>query len=392
MHIPDGMLDIKTFTTLWAGGAGGIGYASWWIRKHLDGSKIVLMAVLAALIFGLQMLNFPIAAGTSGHFSGGAFAGILLGAWPACIVMSAVLVVQALFFGDGGITTLGANIVNMGIVAPLLGALVFELFQRIKDAYSLKIIGGFVAAFFAVIASAAMVALELWTSNHAQFFAALGAMVFWHAIIGVGEGVITAGLVAYIARVRPQMLGSRILNSGNTNDARQRIDAKSVLDCGDTDDVLFGSDTRNAPHGGDTNSALPGSGAGDISQEAGMLTQQSELVYDELPDTSQQVAIRSKNSLKSICVVLGIIAVLAAGVSFLASTHPDGLEFVYFESGIGAGIEEDGFVLMAPLSDYLLPGVDNEILATVGAGIIGVILTGVILLCIGTLLKRRASK
>jgi len=237
-----------------------------------------------------------------------------------------------------------------------------------------------------------MVALELWTSNHAQFFAALGAMVFWHAIIGVGEGVITAGLVAYIAKVRPQLLGSNTLNSGDTNGDQQSTDTNKVSHCGDTDDVLFGSDTRNAPHGGGTEGVLFASSAGDALQGAGTLMQQEQHIHDKLPDANPPTAARNKNSIKSICVVLGIIAVLAAGVSFLASTHPDGLEFVYFESGIGAGIEEDVFVLMAPLSDYLLPGVDNELLATVGAGIIGVILTGVILLCIVTLLKRRASK
>jgi len=324
MHIPDGMLDVKTFTTLWAGGAGGIGYASWWIRKNLDGSRIVLMAVLAALIFGLQMLNFPIVAGTSGHFSGGALAGILLGAWPACIVMSAVLVVQAVFFGDGGITTLGANIVNMGIIAPFTGVLIYELFQRIRSGRISKIVGAFAGAFVAVVASSAVIAIELWASNNAQFFVVLGAMVFWHALIGIGEGIITAAMVAYVVKVRPQLLEKRI---GSLND-----------------------------------------------------------------DTSIP---QNKSSLRSVCVVLGVFAAIAAGLSFLASSYPDGLEFVYFGpegpggSGIGAAFEESAYVTMAPLSSYILPGVDNEVLATIGAGIIGTVLTGVILLAVVTLLKRR---
>jgi len=313
VHIPDGMLDVKTFSTLWAGGGASIAYASWWIRKHLDGSKIVLMAVLAALIFGLQMLNFPIAAGTSGHFAGGALAGILLGAWPACIVMTAVLLVQAIFFGDGGITTLGANIVNLGIIAPFVGAFIYEIFQRISNGYASKIGGAFVGAFVAVVVSSAAVALELWASNHAHFFAALGAMTFFHALIGIGEGIVTAGLIAYVAKVRPQLL-----------------------------------DDENIPNG--------------------------------------------KRSLKSMSAVLGALAVIAAGFSFLASTHPDGLEFVYFESGIGAEFEEAAYVSMAPLSDYLLPGVGNETLAGIAAGIIGAVLTGALLFGGVVLLKRRRAQ
>ena len=332
MHIPDGMLDVKTFATLWTGGAGCVAYASWWIRKHLDGAKIVLMAVLAALIFGLQMLNFPIAAGTSGHFTGGAFVGILLGAWPACIVMSVVLVVQALFFGDGGITTFGANLINMGVIAPFVAAFIYQIAQRISKSYAAKIIGAFIGAFVAIVASSAAVALELWASNHAQFFVALGSMVFWHTLIGIGEGIITAGLVAYIVKVRPQLLSGE-------------------RETHDTTQTGWGTKTKQ-----------------------GTKTEQGA------------------SSLKSVCVVLGILAVAAAGLSFLASEHPDGLEFVYFETGVGLEFEESVYVSMAPLSDYLLPGVDSKILAKIGAGIIGGVLTGITILGLVTLLKRQASK
>jgi cobalt/nickel transport system permease protein len=269
------------------------------------------MAVLAALIFGLQMLNFPIAAGTSGHFGGGAAAGILLGAWPATIVMSAVLFVQALFFGDGGITTLGANIVNMGIIAPFVAVLVYSLSQKISKSYASKVIGSFAAAFLGVVASAAVVAIELWASNNAQFFAVLGAMVFWHALIGIGEGIITAGLVAYLAKVRPALLGDK-----------------------------------------------------------------------------PEAADSPKSSLVSVSIVLAALALLATGLSFLASGSPDGLEFVYFEEGVGTLFEESGYVAAAPMSDYLLPGIANETLAGVGAGIIGAIIVGVLLWAIITAIKR----
>ena len=312
MHIPDGMLDTKTFSTLCVGAAAGVGYAGYWVRKNFDSSKIVLMAVMAALIFALQMLNFPIAGGTSGHFTGGALVGIMLGAWPGAIVMTGVLLIQALFFGDGGITSLGANIMNLAIIGVFTGALVYQVFQRISKSLTGKIIGSFLGAFLAVVFSAAAVALQLWASGNAQFLAALSAMTFWHAIIGVGEGIITAGIIVYIAKVRP-----KILDEG---------------------------------------------------------------------------AQSSKDSFKSVAVVFSVVALLAAGLSFLASTHPDGLEFVYFEEGVGTAELAEETLIASPMPDYALPGVENEALAIAGAGIIGTLLTGVLIWALALALSRKNKK
>ncbi|MDR1422546.1 MAG: energy-coupling factor ABC transporter permease [Coriobacteriales bacterium] len=309
MHIPDGMLDTKTFTTLWVGAAGGLGYAGHWIRKHFDQSKIVLMAVLAALIFGLQMLNFPIAGGTSGHFGGGALAGLLLGTWPGVVVMAAVLLVQALFFGDGGITTLGANIVNMGIIGALVAPFVYQLFQRVSSSSLSKILGAALGAFLAVVLSSAVVAIELWASGSAQFFAALTAMVSWHTLIGIGEAIITGGIIAYIVKVRPQIL-----------------------------------------------------------------------------DDGEQT---TKRSFRSVCVVLGALALLATGLSFLASSFPDGLEFVYFDMGVGTAAIPETTIVPALMPDYVLPGIANETLAGVAAGVIGAIVTGAFLWAVISVLARK---
>ena len=121
MHIPDGMLQASTWIPAWLGSAGALALATREVRARLSDGTIVMMAVLAALIFALQMLNFPVAGGTSGHFAGGAAAAIVLGLWPAMLVMAAVVAVQALFFADGGITTLGANMLTMAIIGPLVG-------------------------------------------------------------------------------------------------------------------------------------------------------------------------------------------------------------------------------------------------------------------------------
>ena len=118
MHIPDGFLDAKTFVTLDVAAAGLVAVAAARVRRVLNERAVPLMAVLAAFIFAAQMLNFPVAGGTSGHFGGGALAAVLLGPWAGVLVMTLVLVIQALAFGDGGILALGANVVNMGVVAP----------------------------------------------------------------------------------------------------------------------------------------------------------------------------------------------------------------------------------------------------------------------------------
>lgn len=298
MHIPDGMLDTKTWVTAWVGSAGALGYAARHVRKTLTDSRIVLMAVLAALIFALQMLNFPVAGGTSGHFAGGTAAAILLGPWQALMVMAGVLGVQALFFADGGITTYGANVVNMGVIGVFVGWSVYRAVAGRDPSASRRSFAAFVAAWAGCLLSALAAALELWISGRAPLGLVMGAMGFWHAIIGVGEGLITAGLVSYLARTRPDLLGE---------------------------------------------------------------------------DAPASVA-----AVRPVAATLGIAAIVAAGLSFLASSSPDGLEYVYFEQGIGKAFTERALV-SSPMPDYVMPGVPHEALAGVLAGIVGVVITGALL-------------
>ena len=146
MHIPDGMLQAPTWVPAWLGSAGVLAYAIREVRRRLSDGTIVMMAVLAALIFALQMLNFPVAGGTSGHFAGGAAAAIVLGLWPAMLVMAAVVTVQAFFFADGGFTALGANMLTMAIVGPLVGHAVYRVVTRLRDTRAARVAGSFAAA------------------------------------------------------------------------------------------------------------------------------------------------------------------------------------------------------------------------------------------------------
>ena len=206
MHIPDGFLDAKTFVALDVVGAGFVFVAAARVRRRLSERAVPLMAVLAAFIFAAQMLNFPVAGGTSGHFAGGALAAILLGPWGGALVMTLVLVIQALVFGDGGVLALGANVFNMAVVAPFVGYGLYRVTSGVWRTEAGKFAGSFVGAWLAVVAAAAACAAELAVSGTIPLAVALPAMAGVHAIIGVGEGLITALALAAIRATRPDLL------------------------------------------------------------------------------------------------------------------------------------------------------------------------------------------
>ncbi|NPV54251.1 MAG: energy-coupling factor ABC transporter permease [Firmicutes bacterium] len=170
-------------------------------------SSAPLMGVMGAFIFAAQMLNFPVAGGTSGHLIGGVLAATLLGPYRATLVMTAILIVQCLLFQDGGLTALGANVLNMGVIATMIG---YAVFVAVRKAFGGGVRGvsrgAFVASWFSVVLAAAAASLELALSGTAPLGVVLPAMVGWHMLIGIGEGLITAGVVAYLAHVRPDLI------------------------------------------------------------------------------------------------------------------------------------------------------------------------------------------
>jgi len=163
--------------------------------------------VTAAFVFAVQMLNFPIAGGTSGHFLGAGLAAILLGPWMACLVMSVVLVTQSFVFADGGITALGANILNMGVVGALLVGGLMLLAQRAlphKRGAFLAVAG--VGAWLAVVAGAVACSFELAISGTVPLGTVLPAMLGVHVLIGIGEAVITVAAVSAVLSTRPDVV------------------------------------------------------------------------------------------------------------------------------------------------------------------------------------------
>lgn len=207
MHIPDGFLNIATVATTCAVSAGGIGGAVKVVGKKLGEKQVPLMGILAAFIFAAQMLNFPIAGGTSGHVIGAALAAILLGPWAAVLIMSCVLIAQSLIFQDGGLLALGANIFNMGIVASFSAYYIYRLVSWLAGANRRgTLIGGFAAAWGSVLLASIFCAIELAVSGSSPFGVVLPAMAGVHALIGIGEGLITGAVLGLVLATRADLL------------------------------------------------------------------------------------------------------------------------------------------------------------------------------------------
>jgi len=208
MHIPDGMLSPTVSLVTNVVSAGTIGYGVSWVKRYFDQKRIVLMAVLGALIFAFQMLNFPVGPGTSGHFMGSALAGIMLGPWVAAVLMTAVLAIQAFVLHDGGVVALGANVLNIAIIGPFLGYALYRAVVSTKETRAMRLTGAFVGGWVATITPALGAGLQIWASGKANFAVVMGSMGFWHAIIGVAEGAITAAFIGYLLAVRPDLVES----------------------------------------------------------------------------------------------------------------------------------------------------------------------------------------
>lgn len=205
MHIPDGFLSIMISIVCWVITVIIIGIAVSRTNKSLGEKQVPLMGVMAAFIFAAQMINFPVAGGTSGHLLGGALAAITLGPWAGMLVMTAVIAVQGLLFQDGGLLVMGANILNMGLLTAAVG---YGLYRSVlgKGRGAKLVIAG-VAAWLSVMTGALSTALQLWLSGTARVDIVVPAMLGVHALIGLGEALITVAALSFILRTRPDLLG-----------------------------------------------------------------------------------------------------------------------------------------------------------------------------------------
>lgn len=206
MHIPDGFLTLKVSAVSCALSAGSLTFAVRNIKEKFEQKMIPLMGVLAAFVFAAQMFNFPVAGGTSGHLMGGVLCAVILGPMAASIILSCVLIVQCLLFQDGGLIALGANILNMAIVGTWGGWFLFFILKKILPEKIRMQTAVFVGAWFSVVLAAFLAAIELGVSKTAPMGTAITAMVGVHAVIGIGEGIITLLVISFLKKVKPELL------------------------------------------------------------------------------------------------------------------------------------------------------------------------------------------
>ncbi len=229
MHIPDNFLDTKTWATAAVVSTAAIGGAVRSIRHKSEeemARAIPMMGAMGAFVFAAMMINFPVPGGTSGHLVGAALLAITLGLAPSIVVLSVVVILQALLFQDGGLVVMGANVFNMAVIAPLAGAGVYYTLRRVFPRHGSW--AELASAWFSVMAAAAAAAVELAVSGTVPWIVVLPAMLGWHALIGVGEAAITLSALRLINRagILPQANGTAPTGAG------KRVEALAMVPAG----------------------------------------------------------------------------------------------------------------------------------------------------------------
>ncbi|MFE7515193.1 energy-coupling factor ABC transporter permease [Streptomyces sp. NPDC057540] len=320
MHVPDGFINAPVSAAAGVVAAGAVAAGLRGARRELDERTAPLAGLVAAFIFAVQMLNFPVAAGTSGHLLGGALAAILVGPWTGVLCIAVVLLMQGILFADGGLTALGVNITVMGVVTVVVAYALFRglvlVLPRTRRSVT---VASFAAALVSVPAAAAVFTLvyAIGGTTDVPVPKVLTAMVGVHVLIGIGEAVITMLTVGAVIAVRPDLVyGAR----GLTAPLKLRVDGELV------------DAAPAAP------AAAPAAGP----------------------------------SPKKLWIGGVVTALVLAGfVSFYASASPDGLEKVAADQGIDAKVE-DHAAADSPLADYGVKGVEAPRLSGGLAGVIGV--------------------
>ncbi len=316
MHIPDGFINGATSLSAGVVAAGGVGGALRQSGARLKDRQIPLAGLVAAFIFVLQMINFPVLPGMSGHLLGGALAAILMGPSVGVVVVAVVIILQALVFADGGVSALGLNLINMAVITTLVGWIMFRLVRApLASTRRSVLIASFVAAMVSVVASAVSFVGEyaLGGVGGVDLAKVLALMTGTHLLIGIGEGLITVAVVGAVLKARP--------------------------------DLVFG--------------------AKDIATNG-----------------------VEKLGSRRFWVLAGATLLMLLALTTVASSNPDGLEWVARQAGF-AESAADSVVASSPLSDYTTDTVTSESMGTIVAGLVGVAATFLIGWGGLTLFKRR---
>ncbi len=304
MHIPDGFLDAKTAITTGVFSFSGLGIALHHAGRHVQSRQIPLIGLTAAFIFVAQMINFPVAGGTSGHLLGATLAAVLLGPSAAVIVMSCVLIIQALIFADGGLLALGANVFNMAIVAPTCAYLVYRMLRRLFRDQRGQLVSASIAAWCSTVVASIFCAGELALSGTVTWNLALPAMAGVHSLIGIGEAAVTMLVLAAIGKTRPELV--------NENGDRDiRLERKAVYAFGTV--VILGLLILVVPFA----SRLP-DGLEKVAQSLGF--QYRSNVPASISTPLKDYGFPGIESLAGASVVAGLVGALVVfGFSFLVA-------------------------------------------------------------------------
>lgn len=208
MHVPDGFLNLPVTLITWVFAIALIAISLNRVQTEYQERTVPLMGVCAAFIFAAQMVNFPISGGTSGHLLGGTLASVLLGPWAGSLVMTSVFIVQGVIFGDGGLTALGANVFNMGLIGTFGGYYIYRTIRNALGGDTLRgvLTGAAIAAWLSVVVASIVCAFELALSGTVPLSVALPAMAGVHVFIGIGEVLITVIALSYIYKTRPDLI------------------------------------------------------------------------------------------------------------------------------------------------------------------------------------------
>ncbi|WP_327696943.1 energy-coupling factor ABC transporter permease [Streptomyces sp. NBC_00459] len=322
MHVPDGFINAPVSVAAGVVAAGAVAVSLRGARRELDERIAPLAGLVAAFIFAVQMLNFPVAAGTSGHLLGGALAAILVGPYTGVLCVSVVLLMQGILFADGGLTALGVNITVMAVVTTVVAYAVFRGLVKVLPRKRRSVtVSAFVAAALSVPAAALAFTLvyAVGGTTDVPIGRVLTAMVGVHVLIGLGEAAITAFTVGAVIAVRPDLVyGAR----GLTRKLQLRVNGELV----------------------------------DAAPE---------------PQPASPVLAPSHRTRNVWLTGLAASLLLAGVVSFYASASPDGLEKVAADKGIDAKVE-DHAAADSPLADYSVEGITDGRLSGGLAGVIGV--------------------
>jgi cobalt/nickel transport system permease protein len=292
LHTPDGFLSLAISIVCWVIAIALIGVAVRRSASVLGERQVPLMGVMAAFIFAAQMINFPVAGGTSGHLLGGALAAMTLGPWAAVLVMACVLGVQALIFQDGGLLALGANILNMGLLTALLGYGIYR--AAAGQAKVLRLAAAAVAAWLSVMAAALATALQLWLSGTSSLEVVVPAMLGVHALIGIGEAVITVAALGFLTQVRPDVIEAGAATRGGRGWVVAGLAVALIV-------VLLAPLASADPDGLER-----------VAQDIGFIDQSADAPYQALPDYTIPLLGEGGGS----TIVAGIVGVLVvAGVA-----------------------------------------------------------------------------